>query len=155
MVLFYDGPNHAHNWYDFWDAELGRPVGPRAVFYQTLKGVSIDGLFIREYTNGFAVYNRSGRERLIKLPENVSGFSSGVKDKLWHTIPDLDGAIYLKPEPVETGKIANPADLSADGAVNVLDLIVIANAFGADAPDLNGDGTVNVLDLIVVAQAFE
>ena len=154
-VLFNDGRNHSHYWYDFWDAELGQPVGERAVLYQTPKGVSIDGLFIREFDNGWAVYNRSGRDQLIKLPEKVRGFSSGVRDKLWHTIPDLDGEIYLKPEPVKTDEVANPADLNSDGTVNVLDLIVIANAFGADAPDLNGDGTVNVLDLIVVAQAFE
>ena len=40
------------------------------------------------------------------------------------------------------------------GLVNVLDLVIIANAFGKDAPDVNGDGTVNVLDLVVVANAF-
>ena len=147
-----DGSNY---YYNIYNAQLGRPVSEKATFYETPKGVSIDGLFIREFDHGFAVYNRSGRERLIKLPENVSGFSSGVRDKLWHTIPDLDGEIYLKTEPVKTDEVANPADLNSDGTVNVLDLIVIANALGADAPDLNGDGTVNVLDLIVVAQAFE
>ena len=154
-VLFYDGPNHIHHWVDFWDADLGRPVGERAVLYQTPKGVSIDGLFIREFENGWAVYNRSGKERRIQLPETVSGVASSVENKRWHTIPDLDGEIYLKPETVEVGEVLNPADLNADGTVNVLDLIVIANALGASAPDLNGDGTVNVLDLIVVAQAFE
>ena len=154
-VLFNDGHNHAHNYYDFWDTELGHHVGERAVLYQTPKGVSIDGLFIREFENGWVVYNRSGKERRIQLPETVSGVASSVENKRWHTIPDLDGEIYLKPEPIETGEVANPADLNSDGTVNVLDLIVIANALGADAPDLNGDGTVNVLDLIVVAQAFE
>ena len=84
---------------------------------------------------------------MIQLPEKVSGVASGVVDKRWHTIPDLDGEIYLK--------TINPADVNGDGTVNVLDLIVIANAFGKDAPDLNGDGVVNVLDLIVVANAFE
>ena len=154
-VLFNDGHNHTHNYYDFWDAELGHPVGERAVLYQTPKGVSIDGLFIREFENGWAVYNRSGKERRIQLPETVSGVASSVENKRWHIIPDLDGEIYLKPETVEVGEVANPADLNSDGTVNVLDLIVIANALGADAPDLNGDGTVNVLDLIIVAQAFE
>ena len=147
--------HHEHYWYDFYDAPLGQPVGELAERYQTPKGVPINGLFIREFDHGFAVYNRSGRDQLIKLPEKVRGFSSGVRDKLWHTIPDLDGEIYLKPEPVKTDEVANTADLNSDGTVNVLDLIVIANALGADAPDLNGDGTVNVLDLIVVAQAFE
>ena len=113
-VLFNTGVDHTHYWYDFWDAELGQPIGPKAEIYR-----NIEGLFIREFDHGFAVYNRSGRERLIKLPEKVRGFSSGVRDKLWHMIPDLDGEIYLKPEPVKTGKVANPADLNSDGTVNV------------------------------------
>ena len=151
-VLFYDGPNHAHNWFDFWDAELGRPVGSKAETYQ-----NIDGLFIREFTNGFAVYNRSGKARRIQLPEKVSGFSSDIENKRWHTIPDLDGEIYLKAEPIEVAEAheVNPTDLNKDGRVNILDLVIVANAFGKDSPDVNGDGTVNVLDLVVVANAFE
>ena len=49
----------------------------------------------------------------------------------------------------------NPADLNSDGSVNVLDLVIVANAFGEDSPDVNGDGTVNVLDLVLVANAFD
>ncbi|MYA99951.1 hypothetical protein F4X90_09795, partial [Candidatus Poribacteria bacterium] len=30
-----------------------------------------------------------------------------------------------------------------------------ANAFGTAEPDLNGDGVVNILDLVIVANAFE
>ncbi len=37
-------------------------------------------------------------------------------------------------------------DANGDGLVNVLYLIVVANAFGKDEPDVNGDGLVNVLD---------
>ena len=51
------------------------PVGgdeTKGVLYKTPKGVSIEGLFIREFTNGWAVYNRSGKERKIYLPEKVS-----------------------------------------------------------------------------------
>ena len=53
-------------------------------------------------------------------------------------------------EPIETS-----ADVNGDGVVNVLDLVIVANAFGKDAPDVNGDGVVNILDLVVVANAFE
>ena len=44
-------------------------------------------------------------------------------------------------------------DVNNDATVNILDLVVVANAFGRDAPDLNADGIVNILDLIFVAQA--
>ena len=78
----------------------------------------------REFTNGWSVYNRSGREQRIQLPEKVSGVASGVENKHWHTIGDLDGEIYLK-----ITEIRNRADLNGDGTVNVLDLVIIANAF--------------------------
>ena len=147
--------HHDHYWYDFYDADLGRPVSEKAQAYRTPKGKAIKGVFIREFINGWAVYNRSGKERLIQLPEKVSGFASGVENKHWHTIGDLDGEIYLKvvPEPVE--KVEKPSDLNADGVVNILDLVILANAFGKDSPDLNADGVVNILDLVVISNAFE
>ena len=98
-VLYTDGmlsvdPNalhHAHYWYPFWDADLGQPVGEKARLHE-----GQEGLFIREFTNGWAVYNRSGKARKIQLPEEVSGVTSGKKNKRWHILPDLDGEIYLK-----------------------------------------------------------
>ena len=52
-------------------------------------------------------------------------------------------------------KASNPADVTGDGIVNILDLVVVANAFGEAAPDLNGDGIVNIQDLVIVANAFD
>ena len=148
--------HHQKYWYPFYDAPLGRPIGgdeTKGVLYQNPKGEEIEGLFIREFTNGWAVYNRSGKEQWVYLPEKVSAVASGVKNKHWHTLPDLDGEIYLKSESrLETSPAA---DVNGDGAVNVLDLVAVANAFGKDAPDVNRDGTVNVLDLVAVANAFE
>ena len=46
------------------------------------------------------------------------------------------------------------ADVNADGVINVLDLVIVANALGEETPELNGDGVVNVLDLVIVANAF-
>ena len=143
--------HHEHYWNDFWSADLGQPVSEKAQLYETPKGISIDGIFIREFTNGWAVHNRSGKSRMIQLPEKVSAVARGVENKRWHTIPDLDGEIYLK----STAKIRDPADVNSDGSVNVLDLIAVANAFGKNVPDVNGDGTVNVLDLVAVANAFD
>ena len=135
--------DHDHYWYPFWDANLGGPIGEKAELYQNR-----NGLFIREFTNGWAVYNRSGKEHLVKFPEKVSGVASNVQDKYWHAISDLDGEIYLKLQ-------KDPYDVNVDGIVNILDLVSVANAFGEQHPDMNGDGIVNVLDLIKVANALK
>ncbi len=143
-------------WHDFWNADLGRPLGgneTKGVQYQTQKGVVIEGLFIREFTNGWAVYNRSGKPRRVYLPEKVTGWESGVGPRHWHEIPDLDGEMYLKVVR-EQPRGREPSDLNGDGVVNVLDLVIVSNAFGETEPDLNGDGVVNVLDLVIIANAF-
>ena len=132
--------HHDHLWHSFWDADLGRPVGPKAQQYK-----DIPGLFIREFTNGWAVYNRSGKAQTISLPESATGVSSG-KHSITHLLPDLDGEMYLK--------APNPADVNSDGRINILDLVQVANGFGKSAPDPNGDGAVNILDLVFVAQQF-
>ena len=46
-----------------------------------------------------------------------------------------------------------PFDLNADGEINILDLVIVANAIGTDDSDadVNGDGIVNILDLVQVA----
>ena len=134
------GPEHEHFWYPFWDANLGRPVGPKAQLYQ-----NVEGLFIREFTNGWAVYNRSGSTQEISLAENATGVASGQAGTT-HRLADLDGEIYL------TSK--SFADVNGDGTVNILDVIQVANGFGKSAPDPNGDGAVNILDLVFVASAI-
>ncbi|MCY4554653.1 MAG: dockerin type I domain-containing protein [Candidatus Poribacteria bacterium] len=49
--------------------------------------------------------------------------------------------------------------MNFDGVVNILDLVIVANAFGSSTDsdlkfDLNFDGVVNILDLVIVANAF-
>ena len=133
--------DHDHYWYDFWDADLGQPIGEKAQLYENR-----DGLFIREFTNGWAVYNRSGKPQEIQLPDQATGVASGLQNTI-HIIPDLDGEIYLK-------RTTDRHDVNGDGTVNILDLVAVANGFGKDTPDVNGDGVVNVLDLVAVANAF-
>ena len=137
-VLYGMENTHQHIWYSFWDADLGRSVGPKAQPYQ-----NIDGLFIREFTNGWAVYNRSGNPQTITLPRVSTGASSN-KQGITHLIPDLDGEIYLR-----KGK---PFDLNRDGVVNVLDLILVSQHFGTNEGDINDDGTTDILDLVLIAQ---
>ena len=144
-VGFVSRVDHRTYWYDFWDADLGRSIGPKATLYND----KIPHLFIREFTNGWAVYNHSGAEQTITLPELASGVASGLED-MKHTLPNRDGEIYLRAKP------ANPADVNGDGAVNILDLVAVAQGLGTDNPeaDVNGDGVVNVFDLVFVAGAI-
>ena len=145
-MLFNHGPTHAHYWYDFWDADLGRPLSEeKAQLYDE----QIPGLYIREYTNGWAVYNHSGSEQQITLPELAVGVASRLEGNT-HTLPDIDGEMYLRVKPV------NPADANGDGVVNILDLTLVAQGFGTNNPeaDVNGDGVVNVFDLVFVANQF-
>ncbi len=143
-VVFTDRITHHHYWYDFWDADLGRPVGAKGQLYQ-----ETEGLYIREYTNGWAVYNHSGAPQVITLPEQAQGVASRVADTR-HTLPNLDGEMYLRVTPV------NPADLNGDGIVNILDLILVAQGLGTNETevDVNADGVVNVFDLVFVANQF-
>ena len=131
-----------HIWHSFWDANLGQPVGPTAQRYQE----DIEGLYIREFTNGWAVYNRSGQAQSVTLPLSATAVSDrgSTAASITHLVPDLDGEIYLKAK--------NPADVNGDGVVNILDLVHVANNFGKADPDLNGDGVVNILDLTLVAK---
>ena len=143
-VLFNLGEGHEHYWYDFWDADLGRPVGSKAQLYEDRPG-----LYIREYTNGWAAYNHSGETQEITLPEEAQGVASGLVNTE-HALPNLDGEIYLRANP------KNPADVNGDSVVNILDLTIIARGLGTDSleGDVNGDGFVNILDLVFVANQF-
>ena len=55
---------------------------------------------------------------------------------------------------VDTFRTTQPAvlyDVSGDGFVNILDLVMVANGMGYDRPDMNADGVVNILDLVIIA----
>ena len=131
-------------WYDFWDADLGRPVSPKLQFYN-----NVEKLYIREFTNGWAVYNQSGEAQIVTLPEEVHSVAGGLVN-VEHSVPNFDGDIFLRTASKE------PADLNGDGIVNILDLTIIVQAFGTNdsAADVNGDGLVNVFDLVFVANRF-
>ena len=129
--------DHGHIWYDFWDAPLGQPVGGAETKAQSYD--NINGVFIREFTNGWAVYNRSGTGTADRVSgEAQQAFQVAAKGHA-HTLADLDGEIYLK-------SIGNIADLNSDGIVNILDLVIVANAFGEAA--LISTATASSISLI-------
>ena len=90
-----------HYWYDFWNADLGHPIGKKGQLY-----LNREGLFIREFTNGWVVYNRSGKAQNIQLPASATGITSGITGTS-HSVPDLDGEIYLK-------SVSSPTDANND-----------------------------------------
>ena len=49
-----------------------------------------------------------------------------------------------------------PADINADGVVNIQDLVLVASQLGQSVgkADVNADGIVNIQDLVLVANAF-
>ena len=136
VFVYHDWLDTKNYWHEFWDTDLGKPIGEKGQLYDE----DIEGLFIREFTNGWAVYNRSGTAQSVQLPQSVGVASH--KNGSVHTVPDLDGEMFLKVV----------LDLNSDGVINILDLVIIANAFGESEPDLNGDGVVNILDLVIIAQ---
>ena len=142
-VLYTTGRNHQdHIWYPFWDADLGQPIGPAQRY------PDIEGLYIREFTNGWAVYNRSGQAQTVTLPSSATSVSDRGNNaaSITHLLPDLDGEIYLTSRSF--------ADVNGDGVVNILDLVQVANGLGKNSPDVNGDGVVNILDLVFVSGYF-
>ena len=151
-VQFPIGTSDEKYWYEFWDTDLGQPVGPKFQLYENIKR-----LYIREFTNGWAVYNHSGEPQVITLPEEVQGVASGSVNTE-HELPNLDGEMYLKAVVSDQSPVTskNPADVNGDGAVNILDLVLVAQGFGKDGlqGDVNGDGVVNVFDLVFVANQF-
>ncbi len=82
--------DHLHNWYGFWDADLGQPIQEKGVQYRERAG-----LFIREYENGWAVYNRSGSEETVTFDVPVIGITTNESGQR-HRVPDFDGEIFLK-----------------------------------------------------------
>jgi hypothetical protein len=81
--------DHNHNWYSFWDADLGLPISIKRKVLN-----NIDGLFIREFTNGYVVYNRSGTSQIISLGNEFRAVSTGLI-AISHEVNNLDGEIYL------------------------------------------------------------
>lgn len=81
-------PDHLHNWYKFWDADLGRPLSPGSG--QT------DGSFRREFSKGTAVYNPMGNKVVSVTFHNarMSAATASVARK--HTVASGDGDIFLK-----------------------------------------------------------
>ncbi len=69
-------------------------------------------------------------------------------------VRDMDATADPNPEP----EVGSAWDFNGDSAVDILDLVTVATAFGASGADLagdvNGDGVVNIIDLVSVASHY-
>ncbi|MCM2680524.1 putative glycoside hydrolase family 15 protein [Echinimonas agarilytica] len=80
-------PDHLHDWYSFWDADLGKPTHDRKVLE--------NGLFQRVFSRGTVIHNPKGN------PESTVNFNTPhlrVSDQSRGTefkIGSLDGDIFL------------------------------------------------------------
>ncbi len=70
-----------------------------------------------------------------------------------------ESPVFIEPAPT-TGQV-QPWDVNGDGAVNIVDLVIVGLNFGKDItapatpnPDVNRDGEVNMLDVVLVGQHF-
>lgn len=85
--------SHQHLWYEFWDVDLGQPISETGEKYNNQPAV-----YIREFDNGWAVYNRSHLARQITLPYEAKSAATGEHNSI-HTVPSMDGDIFLRLHP--------------------------------------------------------
>lgn len=83
-------PDHLHDWYDFWNTDLGKP---------TAKGKKDPaGYLIRDFEKGKAVYNPMGNAQIILRFEKPLKRVSNDQTAIEHTLEPCDGDIFLYPE---------------------------------------------------------
>jgi parallel beta-helix repeat protein len=123
--------------------------GAGAVIYES--NISADPLFVDPANEDYHLSPRS--------PCLDAGATDGAPDT------DIEGNPRPLGKGVDMGAYeqdeSSPWDVNADGEVNVLDIILVAQHFEEEVatssypnPDVNGDGIVNILDIILVAQHF-
>jgi hypothetical protein len=80
-------PDHLHDWYPFWDVELGKPSGPRTD--------REDGSTWREFEGGTVVYNHFGNQAVkVRFAKTTKRVSDGSTDTEF-TLSDRDGDIFI------------------------------------------------------------
>lgn len=81
-------PDHLHDWYEFWDAKLGKPIA---------KGFQwADGSWRRDYSGGTAIYNPYGNQSVkVEFDSKRTRASDGSRARSF-TLDAADGDIFLR-----------------------------------------------------------
>lgn len=83
-------PDHLHDWYPFWDVELGKPLSNRLQ--------RPDGAYQREFEGGTVIYNHLGNGAVnIQFEKNRKRASNGTVGQQFE-LNDRDGDIFLPAE---------------------------------------------------------
>jgi hypothetical protein len=86
----YPTPGHPHDWYDFWNPVLGRPVG-------SVGQLAPDGAYTRKFQNGTVWFNPPGHGPVtVEFPDPVIRQSSGERGRRF-VVPGGDGDIFVGP----------------------------------------------------------
>ncbi len=145
------------------NTQLNRYKEKFPVLYESqyVKGITLWG-WIQGTTwiNNTHLISTSGQERpaLTWLKQYLSGFTSGPSSSTGPTSTP-------KPSPSSPITSNTPSalgDLNKDGAINMSDVMIIANAFNLSSSDprynaqndLNNDGAINMTDVMVIASKF-
>ena len=103
------------------------------------------------FTGDPAVYRTYEKTIILPVgsPPGTWGLASMAISDMAHNYLRVDFTEIVRFE--VTGE--SPYDLNADGEINILDLVLVAGAFGESdsEADVNGDGVVNILDLVHIA----
>lgn len=79
--------DHLHDWYDFWNKGLGRPLHEGYL--------RPDGAWQRPFTGGVAVYNPEGNQPVKVVFDKPHRSRATGKSGLEHMVPALDGDIFI------------------------------------------------------------
>ena len=81
-------PDHRHDWYPFWDTNLGKPAG-KAMH-------RADGATSRAFERGTVVYNPMGNGQVEITFDGIRVSRATGRRSRIHTLSACDGDIYLK-----------------------------------------------------------